>query len=186
MISWKSFTFKNLNLPWASFFLSLTAKKLQRNRKENKKYFKETSKKSQRNKKERTKNPQGTSKETAKILIIFIILFYSLQKNPSILPVFFPSLYFLSFYQLFLWFLFYASFWVIFNSSFDKTHFGEYSVFRAKYMVILEDKKIWTQKWRIQKKFRHQNLGVTTGFFTVNFFLFFILTSFWKNDCSAI
>ena len=45
---------------------------------------------------------------------------------------------------------------LIFDHFFDKTHFGEYSVFRAKYMVILEDKKIQTQKWWIREKFRHQ------------------------------
>ena len=51
-----------------------------------------------------------------------------------------------------------------FNNFFDKIHFGEFSVFRAKYMVILEDKKIQTQKWCIREKFRHQKLGETKGF----------------------
>ena len=35
---------------------------------------------------------------------------------------------------------------VIFNHVFAKTHFGAFPVFRTKYMVILEDKKIQTQK----------------------------------------
>ena len=74
---------------------------------------------------------------------------------------------------------------LIFDHFFDKTHFGEYSVFRAKYMVILEDKKIQTQKWCIREKFRHQKLGVTKGFYIVKFFLFLISATFWKNDCSA-
>jgi len=74
---------------------------------------------------------------------------------------------------------------LIFNHFFDKTHFGAFSVFRAKYTVILEDKKIQTQKWCIREKFRHQKLGVTKGFYLVNFFLFLISATFWKNDCSA-
>ena len=71
------------------------------------------------------------------------------------------------------------------NNFFDKTQFGASSVFPAKYMVILEDKKIQTQKWCIQEKFRHQKLGVTKGFFKVKFFSFLISATFWKNDCSA-
>ena len=74
---------------------------------------------------------------------------------------------------------------VIFNHVFAKTHFGAFPVFRAKYMVILEDKKIQTQKWCIREKFRHQKLGVTKGFYIVKFFLFLISATFWKNDCSA-
>ena len=74
---------------------------------------------------------------------------------------------------------------LIFNHFFDKTHFGEISVFHAKYMVILEDKKIQTQKWCIREKFRHQKLGVTKGFFIVKFFSFLISATFWKNDGGA-
>ena len=59
---------------------------------------------------------------------------------------------------------------LIYNHFFDKTHFGAFSVFHTKYLVILEDKKIQTQKWCIQEIFQHQKLGVTKGFFIVNFF----------------
>ena len=74
---------------------------------------------------------------------------------------------------------------LIFNHFFDKTHFGAFSLFHTKYMVILEDKKIQTQNCCIGKKFRHQKLGVTKGFFKVKFFSFLISAIFWKNDCSA-
>ena len=74
---------------------------------------------------------------------------------------------------------------LIFNHFFPKTHFGAFSVFPAKYMVILEDKKIQTQKWCIREKFRHQKLGVTKGFFIVKFFSFLISATFWKNDGGA-
>ena len=74
---------------------------------------------------------------------------------------------------------------LIFNHFFAKTHFGAFSVFRTKYTVILEDKKIQTQNLCIGKKFRHQKLGVTKGFFIVKFFSFLISATFWKNDCSA-
>ena len=74
---------------------------------------------------------------------------------------------------------------LIFNHFFDKTHFGAFSVFRSKYMVILEDKKIQTQNWCIREKFLHQKLGVTKGFFIVKFFSLLISATFWKNDCSA-
>ena len=74
---------------------------------------------------------------------------------------------------------------LIFNHFFPKTHFGAFSVFHTKCGVIFEDKKIQTQKWCIREKFRHQKLGVTKGFYLVKFFLFLILATFWKNDCSA-
>ena len=74
---------------------------------------------------------------------------------------------------------------LIFDHFFAKTNFGAFSVFHTKYAVIHEDKKFQTQKWWIREKFRHQKLGVTKGFFIVNFFLFLISTTFWKNDCSA-
>ena len=74
---------------------------------------------------------------------------------------------------------------LIFNHFFAKTHFGAFSVFHTKNRVILEDKKIQTQKWCILENFRHQKLGVTKGFFIVNFFSFLILTTFWKNDGGA-
>ena len=74
---------------------------------------------------------------------------------------------------------------LIFNNFFDKTHFGEISVFHAKHTVILEDKKIQTQKWCIREKFRRQKLGVMKGFYLVKFFLFLISATFRKNDCSA-
>ena len=69
---------------------------------------------------------------------------------------------------------------LIFDYFFDKTHFGEYSVFHAKYMVILEDKKIQTQKWCIREKFRRQKLGVTKGFYLVIFFYFLFRPLFGK------
>ena len=74
---------------------------------------------------------------------------------------------------------------LIFDHFFAKTNFGTFSVFHTKYTVILEDKKFQTQKWWILEKFRHQKLGVTKGFYIVNFFLFLISATFWKNDCSA-
>ena len=74
---------------------------------------------------------------------------------------------------------------LIFNHFFTKTHFGAFSVFYTKYSLIFGDKKIQTQKWCIRKKFRHQKLGVTKGFFIVKFFLFSISTTFQKNDRSA-
>ena len=67
---------------------------------------------------------------------------------------------------------------LIFNHFNDKTHFGAFSVFRTKYTVILEDKKIQTQNWCIGKKFRDQKLGVTKGFFIVKFFSFLISATF--------
>ena len=74
---------------------------------------------------------------------------------------------------------------LIFNHFFPKTHFGAFSVFHTKCGVIFEDKKIQTQKWCIREKFRHQKLGVTKGFYIVNFFYFLISATFWKNDCCA-
>ena len=61
---------------------------------------------------------------------------------------------------------------LIFNHFFDKTHFGAFSVFYTNYSLIFRDKKIQTQKWCIQEKFRRQKLGVTKGFYTVKNFLF--------------
>ena len=72
-----------------------------------------------------------------------------------------------------------------FQSFFDKTHFGEFSVFYTNYSLIFRDKKIKTQKWCIREKFRRQKLGVTKGFYLVKFFLFLISATFKKNDCSA-
>ena len=74
---------------------------------------------------------------------------------------------------------------LIFNHIFEKYHFGAFSVFYTNYSLILGDKKIQTQKWCIREKFRHQKLGVTKGFYFLNFFLFLISATFWKNDCSA-
>ena len=62
---------------------------------------------------------------------------------------------------------------LIFNHFFAKTHFGAFSVFHTKYGVILEDKKIQTQKWCIREKFRHQKLGVMKGFFILIPFFYF-------------
>ena len=66
----------------------------------------------------------------------------------------------------------------IFNHFFAKTHFGAFSVFHTKYGEILEDKKIQTQKWWIREKFRHQKLGVTKGFYLLNFFFIFYFGHF--------
>ena len=62
---------------------------------------------------------------------------------------------------------------LIFNHLFKKHHFGAFSVFHTKYSLIFGDKKIQTQKWCIREKFRQQKLGVTKGFFRVNFFSIF-------------
>ena len=40
-----------------------------------------------------------------------------------------------------------------FNHFFDKTHFGAFSVFRAKYTVILEDKKSKLKNGASEKNF---------------------------------
>ena len=70
---------------------------------------------------------------------------------------------------------------LIFKHLFAKTHFGVFSVFHTKYIVILEDKKFQTQKWWIREKFRHQKLGVTKGFFKVKTLSDFDFRYFWRN-----
>ena len=53
-----------------------------------------------------------------------------------------------------------------FQLFFDKPHFGPFSVFHAKYLIVLGNKKkIQTRKWGTAEKFRPQKLEVTKGFF---------------------
>ena len=66
------------------------------------------------------------------------------------------------------------------NHIFKKYHFGAFSVFYTNYSLILGDKKIQTQKWCIREKFRHQKLGVTKGFFKLNFLYFWFRPLFGK------
>ena len=54
---------------------------------------------------------------------------------------------------------------LIFNHIFEKYDFGVFSFFHTNYSVILEEKKIKTQKCCMAETFRGQKLGVTKGSF---------------------
>ena len=58
---------------------------------------------------------------------------------------------------------------LIFNHFFAKTHFGAFSVFHAKYMVILEDKKNQNSKMVHLRKISTPEVRGTERFFYSNF-----------------
>ena len=62
---------------------------------------------------------------------------------------------------------------LIFNHCFHKTHFGAFSVFHAKYMVILEDKKISNSKMVHPRKISTPEVrGNESFFYCKTFFIF--------------
>ena len=62
---------------------------------------------------------------------------------------------------------------LIFNHFFDKTHFGEISVFHAKYMVILEDKKNPNSKMVHPRKISTPEVRGNERFLCSKFFFIF-------------